>query len=118
MKYEGTVKSVGKLALQFLDTNRMLILFDENVPASMRDMVVTHAGEKPTQEIRPGDCLTLGRQAYTVAGIGETANRTLRENGHCTLVFDESKTAVLPGQIVLRGALQPRFLPGETFRFE
>ena len=118
MKYEGTVTSVGNLALQFLHANRMLILFDENVPAAMRDMVVTHAGEKPTQEIRPGDSLTIGRQAYTVADVGESANRTLRENGHCTLVFGENKTTVLPGQIVVQGQLHPRFRCGETLRFE
>lgn len=120
MKYEGTIQSIGKLALQFLQANRMLILFDESVPPALRDMVVIQTGNTAVQEIQPGDCLWIGKQDYTVEAVGTAANRSLHENGHCTLVFGagENGCVALPGQIALKNNLPPRCMPGDIIRFE
>lgn len=118
MKYEGSITSIGKLALQFLNTNHTLIIFNEAVPLALKDMVVTHDGKKPALEILPGDRLTLGKQTYVIADVGVTANQSLRENGHCTLIFRKDGHATLPGQIALQGDLHPHFILGETIRFE
>ena len=44
--------------------------------------------------------------------------KTLREHGHCTIVFTGKDTVEQPGQIMVKGDGVPRFMVGDIIRFE
>lgn len=116
MKYEVSITSIGNLASTFLRNNKSIIILNHNVYPNFSDMVVEHTEGNLSEDIAIGDKLILGREEYTVVSIGENAIRSLREEGHCTLVF--SDTIELPGQIAVKGDVEPRLMVGDTIRFE
>ncbi|CUH95113.1 hypothetical protein P22_1182 [Propionispora sp. 2/2-37] len=115
VKYESTITEIGKFTLDFLKNEKKVILFNgDEVPPELVNMVVQHTESCLHESIRVGDAFTIGNQQYTVAAIGTIALHSLREKGHCTLVFSGKNKVELPGQIVLSGKLEPRFMVGDT----
>ncbi len=53
-----------------------------------------------------------------VTAVGDEAMKTLRENGHCTIVFTGKDAVEQPGQIMVKGDGVPRFMVGDVIRFE
>ena len=115
VKYEVTVTAIGKLARKFLDTNSSVILLDEGAHPNLAEMVVEHTSGDLTADIAVGDTLTLGKQKYKVVRVGENANDTIRESGHCTLLFNAKGS--MPGQIELEGSTVPPLSQGLKFSF-
>ena len=66
-------------------------------------------------DILVGDTLSVGKQKYKVTRVGENANATIRESGHCTLLFNAKGS--MPGQIELEGGIVPSLMQGLTFSF-
>lgn len=116
MKYEVSITAIGNLATTFLRNNRSIIILNRNANPSMSDMVVEHTEGELHDDIVVGDKLTLGRESYTVASIGCNALKNLREQGHCTLIFNSN--VEMPGQIALTGDVMPRLMIGDILRFE
>lgn len=115
VKYESKIIEIGKFALEFLKSEKKIILFNgEDVPPELVNMVVQLADGRLHETIRVGDLFTLGNQQYAVKAIGSTSLQTLLEKGHCTFVFSGNNKVELPGQIVLSGKLEPRFMVGDT----
>ena len=54
----------------------------------------------------------------TAAILCDEAMKTLRENGHCTIVFTGMDAVEQPGQIMVKGDGVPRFMVGDVIRFE
>ena len=52
---------------------------------------------------------------YKVTRIGENVNDTIRESGHCTLLFNAKGS--MPGQIELEGGSVPPLSQGQKFAF-
>lgn len=118
MKYEVTVTNIGEFVLQFLKVRDSMILFDKDVPYQYAEMVVAHTKGKLAEDIVVGDKLTIAETEYTVTAVGEEALKTLKDKGHCTLVFDGKDTVALPGQIAVSGKGMPRVMVGDTIRFD
>ena len=78
-------------------------------------MVIEHTPSELTGDIAPGDTLTIGKQKYKVTRVGENANDTIRESGHCTLLFNAKGS--MPGQIELEGSTVPPLTQGLKFSF-
>ena len=92
-----------------------MILLDDGTHPNLAEMVVEHTPGELKEDISVGDTLTVGKQKYKVTRVGENANDTIRENGHCTLLFNT--TGSMPGQIEVEGGSVPSLMQGLTFSF-
>lgn len=104
-KYEVTVTAIGNLARTFLANNQSVILLDEGVRPNLSEMVVEHTGGDLKADVKKGDKLKIGIAEYTVVSVGDDVNQNLKEEGHCTLVFNAEGS--MPGQLILKGNGQP-----------
>lgn len=118
MKYEVTVTSIGDFVLQLMMTRESIILFDKDVPYEYQNMVVSHTKSKLMADIVPGDTCFIADREYQVTAVGEVALQTLREHGHCTLLFSGKDKTEQPGEIILQGQGVPRMMVGDRIRFE
>ncbi|QCX34066.1 PTS sorbitol transporter subunit IIA [Caloramator sp. E03] len=118
MKYQSKITGVGEFAFELLETSGGLIIFDNNAPSELAEISVLHTRESLKEDIKVGDKLYLGDQVYIVTAIGEEANHTLRELGHCTLKFSGKPSVELPGEIELKGYCKPNIQIGDMIIFE
>ena len=118
MKYEVTVTGIGDFVLPFMQTRESVILFNKDVPYEYENMVVSHTKAALTEDVAVGDTLRLADRSYTVTAVGDEAMKTLRENGHCTIVFTGKDAVEQSGQIMVKGDGVPRFMVGDVIRFE
>ena len=115
VKYESNITAVGKLAREFLDNNNSVILLNEGIHPNLADMVVEHTITELAADIEVGDKLKIGNTDFKVMRVGDIANKTIREEGHCTLVINADGT--MPGQIIVKGAMPPRLRVGDKIQF-
>ncbi len=115
VKYETKVTAVGKDARTFLDTNKSFILMDEGLRPRLADMVVQHTVSEVAGDIVVGDKLQIGNTDFTVEQVGSDVMKNLRDGGHCTVVVNG--TASLPGQVAVKGSIQPRLRVGDVVKF-
>ena len=115
IKYDVTVTAVGNLARTFLENNNSIIILDEGIRPNLADMVVQHTPCELKASIEKGDKLTVGAAEFTVISVGDVANDTIREEGHCTLVFNAEGS--MPGQIILKGPMLPILQSGSHIIF-
>ena len=114
-KYEVTITAIGNLARTFLMNNQSVILLDEGIRPNLSEMVVEHTGSELKGEIKKGDKLSIGSSEYTVVSVGVDVNQNLKEEGHCTLVFNAEGS--MPGQVILKGKGQPVLSNGLKITF-
>lgn len=112
MKLEVKVTALGELVSEMKENN-IYIIFDDNAPAELAEIAVLHTRDELAEEVAVGDQVTIGELEYTVADIGEEANKTLKSLGHCTLRFEAEKVG-LPGEICLTGNPIPDIQIGDT----
>ena len=115
VKYESTITAVGKLAHEFLDNNNSVILLNEGIHPNLADMVVEHTVSELAADIEVGDKLKIGNTDFKVTKVGNVANKTIREEGHCTIVVNADGS--MPGQIIVKGAMPPRLRIGDNIKF-
>ena len=115
IKFDATITSVGKLAPEFLENNNSVIILNENTHPNLADMVVEHTISELKNDIEIGDKLKIGNTDFKVVKVGDMANKTIREEGHCTLVINADGT--MPGQIIVKGAMPPRLRVGDDIKF-
>ncbi|MBR1396831.1 MAG: PTS glucitol/sorbitol transporter subunit IIA [Selenomonadaceae bacterium] len=115
IKYETTITAVGKLAREFLDNNNSLILLNEGIHPNLSDMVVEHKVSELAADIEVGDKLKIGNTDFKVMKVGDVANKTIRESGHCTIVVNADGS--MPGQIIVKGVMPPRLRIGDNIKF-
>ncbi|SHJ36795.1 PTS system, glucitol/sorbitol-specific IIA component [Geosporobacter subterraneus DSM 17957] len=112
MKYQSTISGLGELALDFAADN-LLIFFNENAPAELAEISILHTIEELSEDIEVGDVIILSNQEYRVTAVGEEANKTFRQMGHCTFKFTGKSEAELPGHIELQGNRMPDIKVGD-----
>lgn len=115
VKYEVSVTAIGKLARKFLESNSSVILLDEGAHPNLAEMVIEHTPGDLAADIAAGDTLTIGKQKYKVVRVGENANDTIRESGHCTVIFNAKGS--MPGQIEVEGSVVPSLMQGVKISF-
>ena len=74
-----------------------------------------HTPGKLEEDIKKGDKLLMGGVKYTVEKVGDAANDNIRDEGHCTIVFNA--TGSMPGQIIVKGPAQPTLSVGAHITF-
>lgn len=113
MKYKSTVTALGEMVPSFLAEN-FVIIFNDNAPSAMAEISVLHTIEEMNDTIKVNDQFIIGDNKYTVTAVGDEANITFSQLGHCTLKFDGKDTVELPGQIELKGGKAPDIKVGDT----
>jgi PTS system glucitol/sorbitol-specific IIA component len=116
MKYESTITAIGNLARNFLENNNSVILLNDGLRPNLSDMVIEHTAGDLLQDIAVGDTLLIADAAFSIIAVGEDVNKNIRQEGHCTLVFNTSGT--MPGQIILQGDYIPRLNVGDKITIE
>ena len=114
-KYEVTVTAIGNLARTFLENNSSVIILNEGIRPNLADMVLEHTPSELTEDIAVGDKLKFGSREYEIVSVGDVANDTIREEGHCTLVFNAQGS--MPGQIIVKGSAPPMLMVGAKISF-
>lgn len=114
-KYDVTITAIGSLARTFLENNNSAIILDEGVRPNLADMVIEHTASDLKADIVEGDKLKFGNSEYSVVRVGEVVNDTIREEGHCTLVFNAEGS--MPGQVILKGPATPLLSLGAHVTF-
>ncbi len=114
-KYDVTITAIGSLARTFLENNSSTILLDEGIRPNLAEMVIEHTPGELKEDIKKGDKLLMGGIKYTIEKVGDVVNQTLREEGHCTVVFNGEGS--MPGQIIVKGAAMPVLSIGAHITF-
>ncbi len=111
--YSTKVVSLGGEVKVFIDTAKMIILFEESLALpELRDMCVMHQGNQVDAEIRPGQMLKLGSEEFKIIKVGSEVQTNLTNLGHITLKFDDGKEDVLEGSLHLEDKPIPEVQPG------
>ncbi|WP_019120817.1 PTS glucitol/sorbitol transporter subunit IIA [Brevibacillus massiliensis] len=96
--FEGKVTKIGGMVPDFIQA-ATLIIFNNDVPEELHDMAVLHTKSATTETVQTGDVLLIDGQSFQVTSVGDKANETLKDIGHCTIKFDGSTSPELPGII-------------------
>lgn len=113
MKYKSTVTFLGEMVADFLKED-FVIIFNNNAPSGMAEISVLHTIEEMNGLIEIGDQIILGENKFFVTAVGEEANKTFSELGHCTLKFTGNDQVELPGQVELKGNGTPEIKIGDV----
>lgn len=113
MKYKSTVTGLGEMVADFLKSG-FVIIFNNNAPKEMAEISILHTIEKFDDKINVGDVFIISNKKYTVTAVGDEANKTFRELGHCTLKFSGNPDVELPGQVELKGEGVPDVKIGDV----
>lgn len=117
MKYVSQITAIGALAQNFLDSNHSIILVNDSLAKDLvADIAIQQTSARLIKNISAGDTLLWGGATFRVIAVGKQANKTLREAGHCTLVFNAA--IEMPGQIAVEGTVLPELQVGTAIRIE
>ncbi len=105
MKYHAKITGWGKSALSLLEDPEanFIVIFNEGVPPELAEISVLHTVAPLLGELAVGDVMAIADKVFTITAIGDEANRSLREMGHCTLAFNGAKKPDRPGCVMLEG---------------
>ncbi len=111
MKYNTTVTGWGPDALAFLaqENTNFIILFDDDAPEELKELTIHHSKAPLLADPEVGDTVIFGGKVFDITAVGNEAVSTLRDMGHCTIVFDGATEPERPGCIHLKG--DEPFLP-------
>lgn len=113
LKYKSTVTDLGEMVSEFLEEN-FVIVFNNNAPSAMAEVSVLHTIEQMSGIIEIGDQVKIGGNLFQVTALGEEANKTFSELGHCTFKFTGNDQVQLPGEIELKGNGTPKIDVGDV----
>lgn len=113
MKYKSKVMALGEMVAEFLKED-FVIIFNDNAPSAMAEISVLHTIEKMNGVILAGDQVTIGEENFLVTAVGDEANKTFSELGHCTLRFTGNDKVQLPGEVELKGKRTPQIKIGDV----
>ncbi|MGO1044174.1 PTS glucitol/sorbitol transporter subunit IIA [Clostridioides difficile] len=100
MKYEVKISGIGSLVEELINESNCLIIYDETInDEDLKDISVIHSISALKSNVEIGDTLTIGNRDYCIVSVGDIAQNTLREIGHCTIKFDGEDKVNLPGEI-------------------
>ncbi|BEU87000.1 PTS glucitol/sorbitol transporter subunit IIA [Selenomonas sp. TAMA-11512] len=105
MKFSAKITAIGELAGSFLTEPEMksIVLFNDNAPAELAEISVLHTRSEVYLAPAVGDQLVIGEKVFDITAVGDEAVKTLKELGHCTIVFKGGDTPERPGCIMVQG---------------
>lgn len=100
MIYDSRITEIGEDVEIFIEEN-MVVIFNESVPEDLKSIAIVHEMNEMTDDVTVGDYFVLGDSEYKILFVGDKANETLHELGHCTVKFGTPSANDLPGMIVV-----------------
>lgn len=117
MVYESVVLEIGEDVEAFLEEN-LVVLFNESVPADLKSVAIVHEDKDMNGIVEADDYFILGDVSYKVLAVGDKANETLKELGHCTIKFGTPSEDDLPGMIIVEDKEIPELAVGMPVKFQ
>lgn len=114
--YQTTVTGIGELATAFF-SEKMIILFKDNVPEELADYCILHSGNTMYGSVQAGDWLRIGDKEYRIVFVGDEVEQNLSNLGHITLRFD-GQTDGLGGSVYLEDRELPQLRVGDCISIE
>ncbi|XXM71428.1 PTS glucitol/sorbitol transporter subunit IIA [Lysinibacillus sphaericus] len=99
-KYQSTVTEVGAEA-EIFHSEKMMVIFNDTAPADLKTIGVIHKEAHLLEDVEAGDVLEVAGEAYEILFVGSKVNETLKELGHCTIMFNGETSADLPGTMTV-----------------
>ncbi|WP_174614564.1 PTS glucitol/sorbitol transporter subunit IIA [Virgibacillus ihumii] len=104
--YNINIVEVGSDAPLMLE-EKMIILFNNTVPADLKSIAFVHDGGEFVDEIKAGDQMIIAGEAFDILFVGNKANETMKDLGHATFHFNGESNSELPGTICLEDKVIP-----------
>lgn len=112
--YGTTVAELGSLVTAFMG-EKMVILFNENAPAELRDYCVLHKGGELVDTVAAGDTLRYAGADFKVVFVGSEVQKNLKDLGHITIRFNgNAEGESLEGSLYVEDAPIPHIQVGDT----
>ncbi len=119
MKFTTKVTGIGEMVEELINEGNLVIVFNDNAPPELMDVAVRHTPAELPQPVKAGDIVRFGENEYKVTAVGDEANHTLKNLGHCTFKFSGNPEVELPGQIELDGkGIVPDIKVDDIFEIE
>jgi glucitol/sorbitol PTS system EIIA component len=99
-KYQARITELGEDTALFSAEN-MMVIFNETAPADLKSIGVIHEETDLVQNVEAGDLLQFDDESYEILFVGSKVNDTLKELGHCTIMFNGEAAADLPGTMTV-----------------
>ncbi|MFD1484021.1 PTS glucitol/sorbitol transporter subunit IIA [Lacticaseibacillus baoqingensis] len=119
MKTTAVVTAIGAHALDPADP--LVILFDEDATAALRDVTVIQRFNDPQQQasltVKPGDHLALAGHTYEIMRVGQLANTNLRTIGHVSLIFQAIPAQPMENALYLEPLQKPTLAVGDELTY-
>lgn len=115
--FNTKVIGTGPLAGEFFQAG-MVVLFSDQAPPELRELAVLHSPSDYTGEVRPGQYLWIGNQAFAITAVGDVVNRNLSDLGHAVIKFNGRTAPELPGDLCVEALPVPVIGPGAVIRIE
>jgi len=114
--FQAKVVRLGDMVDEF-KSEKMMILFQENVPDELADYCVIHNNHKVMDVVGIGDTLFLGDEEYKIVYVGNQVQKNLTDLGHITLRFnDNCEGENLEGSLYLEDKAIAAVSPGDSIR--
>lgn len=117
MIYESKVLEIGEDVEAFLE-EKLVVLFNESVPEDLKSVAIVHEDKKMNGKVEVGNFFILGNESFKILAVGDKANETLDDLGHCTIKFAEPSEEDLPGMIIVEDKDIPELAVGMTVKFQ
>ncbi|BEU86574.1 PTS glucitol/sorbitol transporter subunit IIA [Selenomonas sp. TAMA-11512] len=112
--YSTNVVELGPLVTDFMG-EKMVILFNENAPAELRDYCVLHRDGNLTDIVAAGDTLRYAGEDFKIVFVGSEVQKNLKDLGHITLRFNGNADGEsLEGSLYVEDKPIPSIQVGDT----
>lgn len=106
MKFNVEITEIGAMVQELMTESDCLIIYNDTVAdVDLREISVTHTVDELKEDVCVGDTVLIGEIEYKVTSVGDVAQKTLRQLGHCTIKFDGADEVNLPGELHLEGKM-------------
>lgn len=94
----GTVKFIGPLVSEFINEG-ILVFFGLDAPEELKEFSIIWDIEKLVRPLKVDDYLFVDGEKYKILGVGEIANKNLKNLGHLIIKFNGKNEINLPGDV-------------------
>lgn len=113
--YEIVVTAVGPLVEEFTEAG-VWVFFGDNAPEELTEFSLLHHADPPREPIAAGQVLEIDGQPFAITGVGDIANKNIRELGHMVLKANGATEPELPGEVCIETRALPQPSVGTTIR--
>lgn len=118
MKWMAEITNVGTEAEEIYKEKKQFVFCQRKRASGIEDFVVQHDGRTPDEDLKEGDEVRFDRKVFYILALGNQVNRSIREQGTCTMDFSGDLVARDACTIMLDGEETDSFFvkKGSTFK--